>query len=117
MMPNLDQLGDIIMAVAALLTALGALIAALVQGAKTRAEIGSLHRKVQREMDPDHGSSLRDAINRIEQSQTDHSRMMRGMARDIGRLADIDRDIQRAAHDAHRDLANRIERIERIDRS
>ncbi|MDU5025356.1 MAG: hypothetical protein E6261_04570 [Cutibacterium avidum] len=108
----LDQLDDMIVALAALITAAGALIGAIVQGAKTRTEIGSLHRKVQREMDPDHGSSLRDAVNRIEAAQGDNARTMRGMARDIGRLADSDQRIQASADHAHESLGKRIERIE-----
>lgn len=108
----LDQLDDMIVALAALITAAGALIGAIVQGAKTRTEIGSLHRKVQREMDPDHGASLRDAVNRIEATQHDNARTMRGMARDIGRLADADQRIETTAHDEHERLNHRIDKIE-----
>lgn len=109
---TLDQLDDIIMAVAALATALGALIASLVQGAKTRADIGSLHRKVQRKMDTDHGTSLRDAVNRIEAAQTAQGRALRGMAKDVGRLADADYQLRESADRAHESLAARISRIE-----
>ena len=46
------------------------------------------------------------ALRRVEGEQ-------RGMAKDIGRLADTDMDLRREAHDAHNRLDDRLTRLER----
>lgn len=115
------------LALAAVLTAIATFIGALRQGAKTRSDVHMLHRQLNHEMKPNHGGSLRDSNNRIEEKlgtistsldrQADALRRVegeqRGMAKDIGRLADTDMDLRRDAHDAHNRLDDRISRLER----
>ena len=86
-----------------------------------------LHRQLNHEMKPNHGGSLRDSNDRIEEKLGTISTSLdsqekslhrleehqRGMARDIGRLADTDMDLRRDAHDAHTRLDDRISRLER----
>lgn len=109
---NFDTIKGVIVSLTPLITALAALVGAVAQGIKIRAEIRSLRGKVQYEMGPNHGSSLRDAINRIEESQKQAMKTVRGMSRDIGRLADADQNIQEIADHAHESLNKRIERVE-----
>lgn len=115
------------LAVAAVLTALATLVGAIVQSMKTREDIRSMHRQLNHEMKPNHGGSLRDSNDRIEEklgtistaldSQETSLHLLeehqRGMAKDIGRLADTDMDLRRDAHDAHTRLDDRITRLER----
>lgn len=115
------------LAVAAVLTALATLVGAIVQSMKTREDIRSMHRQLNHEMKPNHGGSLRDSNDRIEEKlgtistaldgqETSLHRLeehQRGMAKDIGRLADTDMDLRRDAHDAHNRLDDRITRLER----
>ena len=99
------------LAAAAVLTAIATFIGALRQGAKTRSDVHMLHRQLNHEMKPNHGGSLRDSNDRIEEKlgtistsldrQADALRRVegeqRGMAKDIGRLADTDMDLRRDA--------------------
>lgn len=115
------------LALAAVLTAVATFIGALHQGAKTRSDVHMLHRQLNHEMKPNHGGSLRDSNDRIEEKlgtistaldrQADALRRVegeqRGMAKDIGRLADVDMDLRRDAHDAHTRLDDRLTRLER----
>lgn len=115
------------LAVAAVLTALATLVGAIVQSMKTREDIRSMHRQLNHEVKPNHGGSLRDSNDRIEEKlgtistaldsqETSLQRLeeqQRGMAKDIGRLADVDMDLRRDAHDAHTRLDDRLTRLER----
>jgi len=115
------------LAVAAVLTALATLVGAIVQSMKTREDIRSMHRQLNHEVKPNHGGSLRDSNDRIEEKlgaistaldgqETSLHRLeehQRGMAKDIGRLADTDMDLRRDAHDAHTRLDDRITHLER----
>lgn len=115
------------LALAAVLTALATLVGAIVQSMKTREDIRSMHRQLNHEVKPNHGGSLRDSNDRIEEKlgtistaldrQADALRRVegeqRGMAKDIGRLADVDIELRRDAHDAHTRLDDRITRLER----
>lgn len=115
------------LAAAAVLTAVATFIGTLRQGAKTRSDVHILHRQLNHEMKPNHGGSLRDSNDRIEEKlgtistsldrQADALRRVegeqRGMAKDIGRLADTDMDLRRDAHDAHTRLDDRLTRLER----
>lgn len=115
------------LAAAAVLTAIATFIGALRQGAKTRSDVHMLHRQLNHEMKPNHGGSLRDSNDRIEEKlgaistaldgqETSLHRLeehQRGMAKDIGRLADVDMDLRRDAHDAHTRLDDRLTRLER----
>lgn len=115
------------LAVAAVLTALATLVGAIVQSMKTREDIRSMHRQLNHEVKPNHGGSLRDSNDRIEEKlgaistaldgqETSLHRLeehQRGMAKDIGRLADVDMDLRRDAHDAHTRLDDRLTRLER----
>lgn len=115
------------LSVAAVLTALATLVGAIVQSMKTREDIRSMHRQLNHEMKPNHGGSLRDSNDRIEEKlgtistaldsqETSLHRLeehQRGMAKDIGRLADVDMDLRRDAHDAHTRLDDRLTRLER----
>lgn len=115
------------LALAAVLTALATLVGAIVQSMKTREDIRSMHRQLNHEVKPNHGGSLRDSNDRIEEKlgaistaldsqETSLHRLeehQRGMAKDIGRLADVDMDLRRDAHDAHTRLDDRITRLER----
>lgn len=127
---QIDLWSNFGLAVAAVLTALATLVGAIVQSMKTREGIRSMHRQLNHEMTPNHGGSLRDSNNRIEEKlgtistsmdrQADALRRVegeqRGMAKDIGRLADTDMDLRREAHDAHNRLDDRLTRLERDTR-
>ena len=124
---QIDLWSNFGLAVAAVLTALATLVGAIVQSMKTREDIRSMHRQLNHEMKPNHGGSLRDSNDRIEEKlgtistsldiQADALRRVegeqRGMAKDIGRLADTDMDLRREAHDAHNRLDDRLTRLER----
>ena len=124
---QIDLWSNFGLAVAAVLTALATLVGAIVQSMKTREDIRSMHRQLNHEMKPNHGGSLRDSNDRIEEKlgtistaldsqETSLHRLeehQRGMARDIGRLADVDMDLRRDAHDAHTRLDDRITHLER----
>ncbi|MDU3821153.1 MAG: hypothetical protein E7G59_02430 [Cutibacterium granulosum] len=124
---QIDLWSNFGLAVAAVLTALATLVGAIVQSMKTREDIRSMHRQLNHEMKPNHGGSLRDSNDRIEEKlgtistaldsqETSLHRLeehQRGMARDIGRLADVDMDLRRDAHDAHTRLDDRLTRLER----
>lgn len=115
------------LAAAAVITALATFIGAIVQSAKTRDDIRRMHRQLDHEVKPNHGGSLRDSNDRIEEKlaaigstlssqESSLERLessQRGMAKDIGRLADVDMDLRRDAHDAHTRLDDRITRLER----
>lgn len=124
---QIDLWSNFGLAVAAVLTALATLVGAIVQSMKTREDIRSMHRQLNHEMKPNHGGSLRDSNDRIEEKlgtistaldsqETSLHRLeehQRGMARDIGRLADVDMDLRREGHDAHTRLDDRLTRLER----
>ncbi|BDQ41037.1 hypothetical protein [Cutibacterium granulosum] len=124
---QIDLWSNFGLAVAAVLTALATLVGAIVQSMKTREDIRSMHRQLNHEMKPNHGGSLRDSNDRIEEklgtistalgSQETSLHLLeehqRGMAKDIGRLADVDMDLRRDAHDAHTRLDDRLTRLER----
>ena len=124
---QIDLWSNFGLSVAAVLTALATLVGAIVQSMKTREDIRSMHRQLNHEMKPNHGGSLRDSNDRIEEKlgtistaldsqETSLHRLeehQRGMAKDIGRLADVDMDLRRDAHDAHTRLDDRITRLER----
>lgn len=124
---QIDLWSNFGLAVAAVLTALATLVGAIVQSMKTREDIRSMHRQLNHEVKPNHGGSLRDSNDRIEEKlgtistaldsqETSLHRLeehQRGMARDIGRLADVDMDLRREGHDAHNRLDDRLTRLER----
>lgn len=124
---QIDLWSNFGLSVAAVLTALATLVGAIVQSMKTREDIRSMHRQLNHEMKPNHGGSLRDSNDRIEEKlgtistaldsqETSLHRLeehQRGMAKDIGRLADVDMDLRRDAHDAHTRLDDRLTRLER----
>lgn len=124
---QIDLWSNFGLAVAAVLTALATLVGAIVQSMKTREDIRSMHRQLNHEVKPNHGGSLRDSNDRIEEKlgaistaldgqETSLHRLeehQRGMAKDIGRLADVDMDLRRDAHDAHTRLDDRLTRLER----
>ena len=124
---QIDLWSNFGLAVAAVLTALATLVGAIVQSMKTREDIRSMHRQLNHEVKPNHGGSLRDSNDRIEEKlgtistsldsqETSLHRLeehQRGMAKDIGRLADTDMDLRRDARDAHTRLDDRLTRLER----
>lgn len=61
-----------------------------------------MRRKLDHETAPNHGTSLKDSVNRIESTQ-------RGMARDIGRLADADVELQHTKALDHQIIHNRLD--------
>lgn len=89
-MLNAELVSAVALGGAALLTALGGFGLALANIRKLMIEVRQLgavahatNQKVAHETSPNHGSSLRDAIDRIETGQ-------RGIRRDVARLADHD---------------------------
>ena len=64
---QIDLWSNFGLAVAAVLTALATLVGAIVQSMKTREDIRSMHRQLNHEMKPNHGGSLRDSNDRIEE--------------------------------------------------
>lgn len=66
--------------------------------------IDGLTQKLKHETEPNHGTSLKDALNRIEATQ-------RGMARDIGRLADSDIEMIHAKSQDHKVIHQRVDEL------
>ena len=94
------------------IAALAALIGALWSGYRTRIEVRSMRSKLESETSPDHGTSLRDSVDRIEARLGEMRDAQRGMARDIGRLGNADQRIEQTADHIHEDIRRRLERIE-----
>ncbi|NNG20308.1 hypothetical protein HJ590_12135 [Naumannella sp. ID2617S] len=130
-MTLLPQLEDLLLAAAAVLTALAGLVAAVVTAAsKLRRELAQISRRVDDELSPNSGTSTRDAINRTELAATDALRAadanggalaelrnellgeVRGMRRDIGRLADADQSMAEAKQHEHARIHRRIDQLE-----
>lgn len=98
----------LIVAVAALLTALGSIIGALALGAKQLAEAKATRAAAEhtaRQVSPNHGSSLADAIRRVEVRQKEHSAS-------IGGIRDDMRVLREEKVDEHDDLRNRLRALE-----
>lgn len=120
---NASDVNLLALGFAAIITAIATLIGTLVQGAKTREDIRNMHQQLNHEVTPNHGASLRDSMNRIEQNLSVHTEALervekhqRGMARDIGRLADADAEIQSQAFQSHQRFEDRIIALERCRR-
>ncbi|WP_210115801.1 hypothetical protein [Acidipropionibacterium timonense] len=110
--PPPDQWDDIITAFGGVLAALAALVGALWSGYRTRIEVREMRGKLDSETSPDHGSSLRDSVDRIEARIGEMRDTQRGMARDIGRLGSADQRIEQTADHIHEDIRRRLERLE-----
>lgn len=95
-----DQIGA---AVGGLIIMLGALAAAIAKGWQALADIRG-------EVQHDHGGSMKDSQSRTEEKVDELLRTQRGMARDIGRLADADQRIEDTAHDEHERLWKALDR-------
>lgn len=96
-------------AIAANIVALGGILAIIVNKLdathkKTATKIANITDKLDHETNPNHGTSLKDALNRIEASQ-------RGMQRDIGRLADMDVEMAHAKAKEHDRIWTAIQEI------
>lgn len=111
-LPQPDQWDDIITAFGGVLAALAALIGAMWSGYKTRIEVRAMRGKLESETSPDHGTSLRDSVDRIEARLDEMRDAQRGMARDIGRLGNADQRIEQTADHIHEDIRRRLERLE-----
>ena len=96
-----DQIGA---AVGGLIIMLGALAAVIAKGWQALADIRG-------EVQPDHGGSMKDSQSRTEEKVDELLRTQRGMARDIGRLADADQRIEDTAHDEHERLWKALDRL------
>ena len=94
-----------------LLTALSALIATLINGTKTKAEVREINARLIHETSPNTGTSLKDATNRIEGAIKEMKSNQRGMARDIGRLADADHIIITEKTSSHGIIHRRIDGV------
>lgn len=98
--------------VAALLTAIGAVLGALWQGWRTSAEVRQLrqeHRQTRAELKPDSGASLRDAVDRIEQT-------VDAIQDEQHRLWTAEGRITRDAERAHREIFHRLDNLEQRSR-
>lgn len=102
-----DQIGA---AVGGLIIMLGALAAVIAKGWQALADIRG-------EVKHDHGGSMKDSQSRTEEkvdrllaSQDRLEAAQRGMAKDIGRLADADQRIEDTAHDEHERLWQALDR-------
>lgn len=76
-------------------------------------------RKISHEMKPNHGGSLRDALNRIEASQRETRKDIGGLRSEVrhlhteaSRLAAVDQDDRRYEREAHTSLETRITALE-----
>lgn len=76
----------LLLAAAAMATALGSLIASLALGVKHLAEARATRAAAEqaaRQVSPNHGSSVADAVKRIEQRQREHSQSIGGIRDDM----------------------------------
>ena len=96
-----DQIGA---AVGGLIIMLGALAAVIAKGWQALADIRG-------EVKHDHGGSMKDSQSRTEEKVDELLRAQRGMAKDIGRLANADQRIEDTAHDEHERLWKALDRL------
>lgn len=76
----------VLLAAAAMVTALGSLAASLALGVKHLAEARATRAAAEqaaRQVSPNHGSSVADAVKRIEQRQREHSQSIGGIRDDM----------------------------------
>ena len=102
------EIDALILAIAALLTALGSVAGALALGAKQLAEAKATRAVAEhtaRQVSPNHGSSLADAIKRVEVRQKEHSAS-------IGGIRDDMRVLREEKVDEHDDIRKRLRDLE-----
>lgn len=96
----------LIMAAAGIITAIGAMLsklANLLMEIKTlKQQTTNLKEKFDYETKPNHGSSLKDALNRIERAQS-------GTMRDIGRQASVDLELHETKTHDHKVIHKRLD--------
>lgn len=98
----------ILIASGAFITAIAGLVASLTLGAKNLAEARATRGAAEhtsRQVSPNHGSSLADALRRVEARQVEHSKS-------IGGIRDDMRVLREEKVDEHDDLRRRIRTIE-----
>lgn len=92
-----------------MLTAIAVMLGVLWQGMKTRADVA----KIQNEIQPNSGKSLRDAVLRIEATQKDQTTSIEGIRND----ARYDRDalitLQKEKINAHDEINHRLRNLDR----
>lgn len=96
-----DQIGAI---VGGFLVMMSALVAVVVKAWQALSDIRG-------EVKHNHGGSMKDTSARTEEKVDELLRTQRGMARDIGRLADADQRIEDTAHDEHERLWKALDRL------
>lgn len=101
--------------IAAALTSAGGVIVAIITFMAKMTEVlqevsavkhktQGLVQKLEHETAPNHGTSLKDSLNRIEGD-------LRGMKRDVGRLADADLELHETKSRDHKAIHDRMDRL------
>ncbi len=126
-MPPLTEWVALVGAVAA---AVVALIKATAEASKTRAEVAAMRAELAKgqkaardtaqlvaeshhQLTPNGGGSIKDATTRLEAGLAEVRGDVRGIRRDVGRLADADAHIAERKELEHDAIHRRLERLER----
>ncbi len=102
---------------ASLIVAVATLLGVLWQGWKTSAEVAKLKREVKpvREaIEPNHGSSLKDQVSRIERRQHEMGRSIGGIRDDLRDERAERRALHADANAEHVQINARLDRLERL---
>lgn len=99
--PSPEIIVALIAAAAGIITALGVLIQKI---SLVFIEVAKVKQKLNKEMAPNSGSTLKDSLNRVEA-------MQRGMQRDIGRLADNDLELRSSKSSDHDAIHKRLDML------
>lgn len=87
---------------------LGGLAAALTSAASLLAA-----RKTHAQLEPNHGSSVKDQLNRIERSLDDHGKQLDHQSSQLLQITRRVDNIDDHAHDTHREIYQRLAALEK----
>lgn len=107
---------EMVMAIAALLTAGGGAWKSVAEAKKIARDVSAISGQVHH----NHGSSLKDAAERIEQKVDSHTSELAQIRRDMGILREeamlISRrqtELEKTSHESHQEIFQRLNRIEK----
>lgn len=110
---------EMIMAVAALFTAGGGGWKSFAEARKLRAEAGKMSREMEAissQVHNNHGSSMKDGIDRIEKRVESLDKNVSQMREDLSVAARRTERIENESHESHKAIYRRIERLEDRDK-
>lgn len=124
LMASLGALGGVIVSAAAARSNHGRVVAEVqqIQHTIARDDTAALARQVLAEMQPNHGSSIRDQLTRVEHGLSEVvadigglRSELRGIHAEQARLASVDQDDRRHSRNVHAEFERRIQHLEQGD--